>query len=79
MIVFSKKSDRFFNYVSSQFNKEFSKSKDFMPIKGIVEAKLYFEKPQEEAKFVIQKDELEQGIIQEEIYRQLPDIMYYLR
>ena len=54
MIVFSKKSDRFFHYVSSQFNKEFSKSKDFMPIKGIVEAKLYFEKPEEEAKFVIQ-------------------------
>ncbi|MFT4969237.1 MAG: hypothetical protein ACI9O4_000983 [Chitinophagales bacterium] len=79
MIVFSKKSDRFFNYVSSQFNKEFSKSKDFMPIKGIVEAKLYFEKPSEEAKFVIQKDELDEKIIQEDIFRQLPDTMYYLK
>jgi hypothetical protein len=79
MIVFSKKSERFFHYVSGQFTKQFSKTKEFMPIKGLVEAKLYFEKPLEEPKFIIQKDELEEQMIPEEIYRQLPDTMYYLR
>ena len=47
MIVFSKKTERFINYVSSQFDKHYSTSKNYMPIKGLVKAKLYFEEPNE--------------------------------
>lgn len=79
MIVFSKKTERFLNYVTSQFNKQFNKSKDFMPIKGLVEAKLYFEKPLTEIKFVIEKSELTKDKIDEKIYVQLPDTMYYTK
>lgn len=79
MIVFSKKTDRFLEYVTSQFNKQYSKRKDFMPIKGLVEAKLYFEEPKEEAKFVIQKEELERGKIKSEIFEELPETMYYIK
>ena len=62
MIVFSKKTQRFLNYVESQFNKQYSKSKDYMPIKGLVEAKLYFDKPKVNVKFTINKEELSEEI-----------------
>lgn len=79
MIVFSKKTERFLNYVTSQFNKQFNKSKEYMPIKGLVKAKLYFEEPVSEVKFVIEKNELNKEKIDEKIYSQLPETMYYTK
>lgn len=80
MIVFSKKTERFINYVSSQFNKQYSKSRNYMQIKGLVQAKLYFEEPEDEkVKFIIDKDELPSEKIAPEIYELLPDKMYYTK
>jgi len=79
MIVFSKKTERFLNYIESQFNKQYSKTKDYMPIKGLVEAKLYFNKPKATVKFVINKEELSEEKIDQKIYSQLPDTMYYTK
>ncbi|MCB0537593.1 MAG: hypothetical protein KDE33_08700 [Bacteroidetes bacterium] len=80
MIVFSKKTERFINYVSSQFDKHYSTSKNYMPIKGLVKAKLYFEEPNEgNVKFVIDKDELPEDKIAPEIYELLPEKMYYTK
>lgn len=79
MIVFSKKTERFLNYVTTQFNKQYGRSKDFMPIKGLVEAKLYFEKPVSDVKFIIEKKELSKEKIDEKIYNLLPEKMYYTK
>lgn len=80
MIVFSKKTERFINYVSSQFDSHYSRSKIYMPIKGLVQANLYFEKPNEgNVKFVINKNELLKDKINAEIYDMLPEKMYYTK
>lgn len=79
MIVFSKKSERFLSYVAWQFNKQYNKSKSFMQFKGLVDAKLHFEKPVTDIKFVIDKSELCQDSIDEKIFAQLPDTMYYTK
>ena len=59
--------------------KDFSVLIDSMSYPYLYGSTLDFVEDLSGAKFVIQKDELEQGIIQDEIYRQLPDTMYYLK